>query len=204
MNLPKWAAPVAAVFFVLLVAIVYRDAGRREEAARQSLVALNESKDSLKAMKDTVGQLRIDLSAAHGRVDTIRLRSNATVAKADSWGKIADSIRNSVNVIGRIPDDTGVVCKAILDAYNARTSECAQLRLAVSQKDSAIQVGQHALEVANTSLTGFQRQIADLQHLQGIVVKPYECRWLFFPCPSRTMTFVLGALGGAVAARAIH
>jgi hypothetical protein len=33
------------------------------------------------------------------------------------------------------------------------------------------------------------------------IAAPYQCRILFVPCPSRTVTFILGAIGGAVIAR---
>lgn len=201
MTLPKWAVPAAFVAFFVLVSIAYHNAGIAEEQARQSLQALNESKDSLKAMKDTLGQLRLDLSVAHGRVDTIRIRSSVTVAKADSWAHIADSIRNSFPIAVL---DTGRACRPLLDAYNARTSECALLRVAAAQKDTAIQIGQVALVNANASLAGLQTTVVGLQHRLDIVTAPYTCKVLLFPCPSRTMMFVFGVVGGGVAAKAIH
>lgn len=184
------AAVIAGL--LILAAYSYQAQGRAELQAEQSAEALKLTKDSLTALSDTLTALKGQLVLAHGRVDTVRLRSNVTVQKASTWSQVADSLRNLAKT------DTGQSCPLIQKAYDARSSECALLKVAVQQKDSAIQIGQMALTEATASLLGMQRTTDDLRNQLKIVTKPYVCRILFVPCPSRTVTFFLGAVGGSV------
>ena len=193
-----WPYPVV-ILLLVWTALSYRSAGRAEAEADASRLALHQSQDSLQTLKGTVASLQHDLLTAHGRVDTLRVRSDKTVAQAGSWGRVADSIRNGMTI-----RDTASSCKPILDAYNARTTECDLLKVAVQQKDSAIALGQIALVDASSKLLGVQQTVVGLQKQLLTVARPYTCKVLLFPCPSRTMTFVLGLVGGAVVMRTLH
>ena len=191
----KYLVGLAATCVVL--ALIFGVEMRRSDAANAiSLQALHAAQFNTKQALDSTAHLTLLLGAAKARVDTVRLRSNQTVAKADSWAKVADSILHSA---AYVRSDTIAACRPVLDALGAKTSECELLRLADAQKDTAIQIGQMALVDARSRLVGLQAVLDTVQAKQSLVAPPYECKVWFVKCPSRTVMFVLGVLGGVAA-----
>lgn len=179
--LTKYWKPVVAVLAVLLAIGAVRRAAVAEERARVALGQLTQARQITTALLDTVGQQRVELSVTRARVDTVWRRSVVYVARADSFAHRADSL------IAAVPpaSDTARVCRPILDAYEARTSECAALRMANVVKDTAIALGQAQLERSLRFTETLQDSLRRQRALLTDVAKPYTCRILFLACPSR-------------------
>ncbi len=186
---------LAGLVVVLLLILVWSER-RAGQANAVSLAALAHAQSELHLAQDSVVALQWQVQTAKARVDTIRLRSNQTVAHADSWQRVADSIRHTTAFVAA---DTIPICQAMRQVLDAKTSECAQLRIAVAQKDTAITVGQIALVEARSSLLTLGRQLDSVQAQHLKIAPPYQCKILFIACPSRTLMFALGALGGFAA-----
>lgn len=186
--LKKYGPYALALVLILWLGISCYQRGKAVERSKQSALALAQAKDSLAQLKTLLSsQATVDTHVI-ARVDTLWKTRIVTIAVADTFGHRADSI------IHLLPD-TGEVCRALRTAYDYRTSECAELRKTVQADSEAIQRGQVALRENLATLAHANTTILGLQDRLKIVSKPFQCRFLLlFSCPSRTLSFVLGAV----------
>jgi hypothetical protein len=119
------------------------------------------------------------------------------VTVADSFHGRADSL---IILAG---SDSAARCRLTEQAYRERTSECAALRQALAIDSVGLTLADSTLHLTETRLADALTTTEGLRERLKLVTKPYTCRILFFGCPSRTTTFVLGALGGAVGTYAL-
>lgn len=178
----KWAPWAIAVAATLGLFYYWTAVGRQEERAKQSAVVLSATRDSL-------GEARQHAATVLTRVDTLWRVRTITLARVDTLRVKGDSFAVIAHTLG---SDTALACRPILLAYQARTSECDQLRVAVRQ-DSAV-VDALRLQVQRDTAT-----FRDLALQLSTVSKPYTCRILpFLPCLSRRTSFLVGLLGGGL------
>ncbi len=181
--LPWGLALVAGI----ALAVGYVQLGKSEARNAQALVDLHSAQHLSDSLTVIVDSQRQEISATKAKVDTLWRTRTLTIAVADTQGHKADSL------ILLAPSDSGLVCKAVRDAYNARTTECAELRKAVALDSQAIQAGQTQLVSSLRALDLLKNRNDSLGALLGRIPKAYTCKVLFVPCLSRTVSFFLGA-----------
>lgn len=181
---------------VMTFGLVQRAIGAADERARASADALaTVRKVELPALRDSLQQARDSNTLHLSRVDTLIRVRTVTVARADTIRVTADSLA----IVARLTSDTGAVCRPIWTAYQVRTSECQQLRVAVQEDSAALREARNGLESSGTALRSALGQVAGLQERLAVVAKPYQCRIVWFvPCLSRKLSFVAGLVGGGV------
>lgn len=179
----------------IVVAFTYRAYGREEAANIASEQALIVARAEGRSLSDSLEALQSGLGTTKAKVDTLWRTRTVTLVKADTWAVTADSLV-------KLASDTLTICHPIMLAYEARTSECAELRKAVALDSQAIQAGQSELTKASRTIQSLQSTSDSLSHALGVVQKPYTCHLLpFIPCPGRVLTLVLGGVGGFVLGR---
>lgn len=147
----------------------------------------------LPALRDSL-QIARDSNARNlARVDTLIQVRAVTVLRADTIRVRADSLA----IVASLTSDTGAVCRPIWTAYQVRTSECAQLRVAVTEDSTALRVAREGLASSGMALRDALGQVEGLRQQLGQVAKPYQCKIVWFvPCLSRKASFLVGLLGG--------
>jgi hypothetical protein len=186
MTVKQWAPWALGIVLAVGLAVTYRSLGATEVKYQLAVTAANADQ---KALRDSLAAARAQMATTQARVDTLWRTRTVVVRLSDTLGHRADSL------ILLAPTDSGKVCTALRAAYDARTSECAQLRVAVALDSQAIMAGQMQLGQSQKSLLLMSGTADSLHRALTAMAKPLTCRILFFPCPSRTMTFLLGAVG---------
>lgn len=167
--------------------------------------------------RDSVEFERV-VSILHGTVArledsarTLETRRAAAVARADvaaargrQLGRKADSLTASL-AYSRTAADSVPVLVAALDARTEEAAstrqENASLREALARQIEATGRLQVALATADQLADSLGHRLAIADDLLRDRPPTDRCRILFLPCPSRTVSFIGGAvLGGAVAA----
>lgn len=198
MNTARWYAPVAVALLIVGVGATYAAYGAQQEQAAESARRLAAAKDTVADLQLRLTATAAQLGAARAKVDTVWRVRTVYLAAADSSHHVADSL------IALAPDPAAV-CRTIQAAYDARTSECAQLRQVVAVQDTGLRVAAAALQQAQDSIRAAGQTTAGLRAQLAQVAKPYACRWLgLLPCPSRTTVFVAGAVAGVGLSRLAH
>lgn len=199
MKIPPFAAVLGGLFLLAGLVGVVRRAAVAETMAARSAVQLASARDSLKGLSKATEALTTRLSAARGRVDTLWRVRSVYVAQADTSHRSADSA-----YVVALRTDTGAVCRPIVQAYQLRTTECAQLREAVAADSDALRGVTAQLDTARSETLDERRTVGALRVQLGDIAKPYNCHVWFVGCPSRLETAILSALAGFFISRRVQ
>lgn len=187
---------VAALLFIGLVVVV-RHQAVLSERSRQSAALLEVTRDSVRQFSKALDEAKKNIVSATSKVDTLWRVRTKIITVADSHRTSADS------AFVLVPATDSLACKALWTAFAERTTECAHLRKVV-KADSVVLIGvRDNLLVAAQQLVGFQQRVDDLNTKLGLVSRPFQCKILFFPCPSRTAMFFVGSVAGYVISKKV-
>lgn len=184
----------AAVLAFLLFGLAARASGMHAAEAKQSASNLATSQHLADSLTVALVATQDSMTLTRARVDTVRRVVVRTVAVADTAHHQADSL------IASAPIDTGHVCTAVRAAYDARTSECDQLRQANTAQTTIIGLQGAQLTRDSALFRLADRNVDSLKARLHLVTVGDSCHLLpFVPCPSRKVAFWAGlALGGAI------
>ena len=189
----NWKYVVGAILVLLLGYSCYQQ-GMEKARADQGFELLTQARDSLAASRDTVKQLDSLLGSTHAKVETLVVTRTKQILVADTSHRRADSFTVVAHLGG---EDTMPACRSLRDALGARTTECAQLRTALTTDSQAISLGQQRLVQSQGTIAGLQTSLQGALDRLKVVQAPYQCKVLFFiPCLSRTTSFLVGAGAG--------
>lgn len=113
---------------------------------------------------------------------------------ADSLSKLDSALDAQLSNINNVRDSNRVLLtqnntlrqenRTIRDAFNEQMQAAAHLQIAIKAADDRADLANHRADTLEYSLKR--------------VLKVEECKILFLKCPSRTVTFFVGAAGGFV------
>lgn len=167
--------------------------GRQAERSRQSAAALAAARSEVDLIRGQLTSTQFQLDQRLAELAVLQARETRHIADADRDRARANAL------IRLVPAADSAQCRPVMDAYEARTSECAQLRLALATAAIAQALADTGLREARDSVRVLlARELPALTHQLTVVTKPYVCRILFVRCPSRTLSAVLGVAAGAV------
>lgn len=173
--------------------------------------AVHATIDSLKATKKPAEAV-IDSLAVAGLTHSVTGasaagRARVSEAKAAATGARADTAAARARRTDSTPDSLAAAWK---EAYELRTAERDTLLVALAQKDSAYRGAAASANDFRLALTNSEQRRQAVENLnsslQTAVAKAERgCRVMWtIPCPSRPVSFVLGAVGGAAAIVVLH
>lgn len=164
---------------------------------QESAVALKNATGISVALRDSLVAARSAMVNTQGKTDTLWRVRTVNVLVADTFHHKADSI------IMLAPPDSA--CTLVRQAYDARTSECTQLRVAIVMDSQAVRLLTTRLDTATHQLWDALSAIDDVNAQLKIAVKASGCHIVpFISCLSRKDSFIAGTLiGGFVLWRII-
>lgn len=176
---------------LILLAVTYRHAGVESQRANDSAVLLAASRDTLGALHARLAADTLPLAHIVDTVPKIITKIRTLILPpVDSAWHHADA------AIALVPASDS----ACHTAYNGLRQGCEALRTQVVADTVLLTSIRDTLGRTRLLLAQATTTTADLSHQLGLVTKPYVCHLLvFIPCPSRTVTFFVGAGLGTAA-----
>lgn len=134
--------------------------------------------------KTKIDSLTYALSNQLRRTDTLWRERKSHTDTAWVFNKSADSL------VLLAATDTVRRCMLMTQAYNERTSECAQLKLALQSDSVSIKSSDNIIKFTVDTLRSVSTKLARATFSLDSIAKKSHCSFI---CPSRTMSFLLGS-----------